>query len=507
MFVIRASCFFRHSSFVLSAWKALRPVGAHCIIAAIFGAVAFTSPDSFGAETPPVGIVRVGVFDVDATPPLGTPVAYALARKIEDPLKARGIVLLGIGKPIVLCAVDWIAIGNGGHDVWRATLARAVDTTPDRVAVHVLHQHDGVRCDFTAEELLAAQGLGGKRFDVPFVRRTIEEAGKAAKAAVERAEPATHLGVGEAKVDRVASNRRILGPDGRVTISRSSSYRIPEPILSRLTVDAKRNGYDLSASRIEEALAAPEGVIDPLLKMLTFFNGERPLVSLSYYATHPQSYFGKGDVTSEFVGLARAEHERTHAGLTLVHFNGAAGNVAAGKYNDGTPELRVILTQRMTDGMRRAWDATKRVPLVATECEWRVEPVRLPVATYLDPTKLRATLEDATAPESDRLTAATKLSFVLRATAGPPIELSCLKLGRVYLVHMPGELFVEYQLAAQQMRPDDVVCMAAYGDAGPGYIGTEIAYAQGGYETQPSSSNTAPHVEKRLLDGLRKLLK
>src|SRR5262249_51795101 len=143
-----------------------------------------------------------------------------------------------------------------------------------------------------------------------------------------------HLGVGEAAVEKVASNRRILGPNGKVAIARASSYRIPEPILSRLVEEAKRQGYEHSAARVEEALAAPEGVIDPLLKMLTLFDGDRPLVSLSYYATHPQSYFGKGDVTAEFVGLARKQHEESRAGLTLVHFTGAAGNVAAGKYND-----------------------------------------------------------------------------------------------------------------------------------------------------------------------------
>lgn len=57
------------------------------------------------------------------------------------------------------------------------------------------------------------------------------------------------------------------------------------------------------------------------------------------------------------------------------------------------------------------------------------------------------------------------------------------------------------------MKPDGIVCLAAYADCGPGYIGTEIAYAQGGYETQPSSSNTSPQVEKVLLDGMRALLK
>lgn len=451
--------------------------------------------------------LRIGVFQVDATPPLGTPVAYAPARKIEDPLSARGVVLLGAGRPIVLCAVDWIGIANGGHDVWRESLARAVGTSAERVAVHALHQHDAVSCDFSSEELLAPHGLTGKRFDVPFVRRTIANAAQAAKDAVGRAERVTHLGIGTARVEKVASNRRILGPDGRVAIARSSSYRIPEPILSRLAAEAKRQGYELSASRVEEALAAPEGVIDPLLRMLTFFQDERPLVSLSYYATHPQSHFGKGDVTAEFVGLARAKHERSHGDVPLMHFNGASGNVAAGKYNDGTPALRVVLTDRLADGMRRAREATKRVPLTAADCDWRVERVRLPVAPHLDADKLRATLENKQAPESDRLTAARKLAFVLRAQQGEPLELSCLKLGSAYLVHMPGELFVEYQLAAQQMRPADTVCMAAYGDYGAGYIGTEIAYAQGGYETQPSSSNTAPQVERVLMDGLRALLR
>ncbi|TXT32728.1 MAG: hypothetical protein FD138_2035, partial [Planctomycetota bacterium] len=459
------------------------------------------------AEKQKPASLRIGVFRVDATPPLGTPVAYALARKIEDPLSARGVVLLGAGQPIVLCAVDWIGIANGGHDAWRESLAHAVGTSVDRVAVHVLHQHDGVRCDFSSEELLAPHGLTGKRFDVPFVRKTIANAALAAKAALEKAQPVTHLGIGEAKVEKVASNRRILGPNGRVAIARSSSYRIPEPILSRLNEEAKRQGYELSASRVEEALAAPEGVIDPLLKMLTFFDGDRPLVSLSYYATHPQSYFGQGDVTAEFVGLARTEHEQSPGDLPLIHFNGASGNVAAGKYNDGTPETRVVLTKRMADGMKQARAATKKIPLTAADCEWRVQPVRLPVATYLDADKLRATLENPQATEAERLTAAGKLAYVLRRKQDIPIELSCLKLGNVYVLHMPGELFVEYQLAAQQMRPTDTVCMAAYGDVGTGYIGTEIAYSQGGYETQPSSSNTAPQVERVLMDGIRALLK
>ena len=71
---------------------------------------------------------------------------------------------------------------------------------------------------------------------------------------------------------------------------------------------------------------------------------------------------------------------------------------------------------------------------------------------------------------------------------------------------MPGELFVEYQLAAKKMRSDLKIAMAAYGDYGPAYIGTEVSYAEGGYENRPTSSFVAPQVEGVIMGAIRKLL-
>ena len=104
------------------------------------------------------------------------------------------------------------------------------------------------------------------------------------------------------------------------------------------------------------------------------------------------------------------------------------------------------------------------------------------------------------------LSAADRLGWILRCKNGHKIDLGCLSLGDIRVLHMPGELFVEYQLAAKKMRPGLHVAMAAYGDYGTHYIGTEIAYSQGGYETEPRSSNVAPSVEGVLMDGMWKLL-
>lgn len=425
--------------------------------------------------------LRIAVFTADATPEIGMPVAYVKARSITDPLSARGVVLIGEGKPVVLCAVDWIGIGNGGHDEWRQGLAEAAGTTPDHVTVHTLHQHDGARCDLSAEELLTKHGLGGTRMDAAFCRKVIAGTAAALREAVKSAKRVTHLGIGEAKVEKVASNRRILGPNGRVLFGR------------------------MSASRDPKAKDADEGIIDPMLKLLSFWNSDTPLACLTYYATHPQSFYGKGDVTAEFVGLARAQRESS-INIPHIHFNGASGNVAAGKYNDGSPEARVQLTERMAEGMKRAWESTVKTPLTAADLDWQIERVRLPLAASLQRDVLEKQLADDRADARNRLNAATKLALLNRTEAGHEFELSRLRLGRVHVLHMPGELFVEYQLAARKMRPDAMVCMAAYADYAPGYIGTEIAYTQGGYEVQASSSNTAPAVEKVLLDAMRNLL-
>jgi hypothetical protein len=130
----------------------------------------------------------------------------------------------------------------------------------------------------------------------------------------------------------------------------------------------------------------------------------------------------------------------------------------------------------------------------------------LPASPRLDEEALRRELAAVSGDVKSRVRAAMDLAWIARSKAKQPIDVGCLRLGGAYIVHLPAELFIEYQLAAQKLRPDAVVAMAAYGDYGAGYIGTEISYSQGGYETG-IASRVAPSVEKVLLDALAKLLK
>src|SRR5205823_150017 len=101
---------------------------------------------------------------------------------------------------------------------------------------------------------------------------------------------------------------------------------------------------------------------------------------------------------------------------------------------------------------------------------------------------------------------ALRLSYLLRAQAKIPIELTSLRLNDdVDLLHLPGECFIEYQLFAQEQRKDGFVAVAAYGDGGPWYVPTAKAYGEGGYE--PSAAFVDPESEGLLRDGIGRLLK
>lgn len=425
--------------------------------------------------------VNVAVFNANVTPPVGSPVAYATTRSIMDSLSARGIVLLTDEKPIVLCAVDWIGIANEGLEIWQKKLAEAANTTVDRVSIHSLHQHDGVHCDFTMARIMNAYGIKNAPFDTVFLLHAIQHVADAVRDAVKHPQPVTHIGFGEAKVEKVASNRRVLGPDGKVAIIRWSSM-------------------EDSAAR-----AAPEGVIDPWLKCVSLWDRGKPLAVMTYYATHPQSYYGQGDVTCEFIGIARNASEK-QTGIPHIHFNGAGGNIAAGKYNDGSAAMRPVLAKRVETAMNLAWKRTKKTALDRKDIAWKSLPVTLPLGKNIVKDSLTATLDSPQASFSDKLAAAEKLAWYQRSVAGQQVNVSSLRLGKIWLLNLPGELFVEYQLTAQKMRPGEHVCTAAYEEYGPGYIGTRIAYSQGGYETSDINSGVAPEVEDVLMNAMRAVL-
>jgi hypothetical protein len=423
-------------------------------------------------------------FDVDATVPVGHPLCGGWikpAAAVDEPLRLRGVVLEGADRPIVLAALDWTGVLNESHRIWTERLAEAAHTTPDRVALHTVHQHNAPFVDREGNALLRKAGASTLIYDDAFVDRLMDRSAEAVRQAMNESVPVTHVRHGEAKVESVACNRRILGPNGKIKYVR------------------------YSASKDPAVRAEPEGTIDPLLRSVGLYGRDRPLARLYFYTVHPMSYYGDGRVTSDFVGLARDLRDADEPGVLHVYFTGAAGNITAGKYNDGSKPMRAVLAERVHAAMADA-DAVSRDRVDRLDAiRWATHPHNFPPRDDLDLDRLRAIVADSSRPVVDRNRSAMTSAWLIRAATGRPILLGRLDLAtKVSTLHLPAETFVEYQLDAQSARPDAWLATAAYGDDGPWYIPLEKSYAEGGYE--PSVSFVSSRTEPAYRAAIRALL-
>ena len=435
---------------------------SHCVslskrhlITALVALIA-VSPTAAFANTPPFRLAR---FQADVTVPIGhrlMGVLPARAARVADPLEARGFVLLGADAPIVWVAVDWCEIRNEAHDRWREVLAAAAGTAPDRVIVTCVHQHDAPVVDLGAQRLLDELGLEKQLCDPEFHEAAVQRVANALRASLPSARRVTHVGVGQGIVDDVASNRRVVLANGQVAFTRGSN-----------------SGGDRFMRD------APDGLIDPILRTFSFWDGEQPVLAFHSYATHPMSYYGRGEVSSDFVGLARRMRQQDDPAVFQIYATGCAGDVTVGKYNDGAPENRPILAKRLHAAMQDAWRSTRRWPLESVQL--RSVEVTLPFRSgeQFTTNTLQKTLHNSKLDERTRILAAMALASRQRIERGNKLSVSCLDFERALLVSLPGESFVGYQLMAQRLRPDVPVICFGYGECWTGYLPTRAAYADG----------------------------
>ncbi|MBX7210719.1 MAG: hypothetical protein K1X78_20600 [Verrucomicrobiaceae bacterium] len=424
--------------------------------------------------------LKLAAFRADVTPPMGSPLCGGLVKPVAgvtEPLFALGVVILGDDKPVVLCAFDWCEIRAADHVRVREVLAKAAGTTSERVAVQSLHQHNAPLADRDATKIMEPHKI--EVTDIEWTERAFQAVAQSIEVAIKDAKPLTHLTIGEGKVEQVASNRRILGDNGKIAKMRLSSTK--DPALREL----------------------PEGQIDPMLKTIGFWSGDAKLASLHYYATHPMSFYGDGMVTHDFVGIAR-ERRTKDEGVPHIYFTGCGGNIAAGKYNDGTPESRARLGEHIYAAMVESEKQTKRTPL--THIEWRAKPVLFKPDPEFPEERVMKVIENTQTANSTRIAAALRVGFIRHCAAGIPIQLTSLHLGDdVRLLHLPGESFIEYQLFAQQQCPGAFVATASYGDGSTGYVPLEKSFAEGGYE--PTQAYAAPESEKLMKQTISELLR
>jgi hypothetical protein len=98
------------------------------------------------------------------------------------------------------------------------------------------------------------------------------------------------------------------------------------------------------------------------------------------------------------------------------------------------------------------------------------------------------------------------LSCRRRFESGPPVDLPVIDFGPAQVVLLPGEVYVAFQLLAQQLRLNSFVLVMGYGECAAGYVSPDRAWD----ENDGNLSDwcwVAPHTpEKALTSALRAAL-
>ncbi len=426
-------------------------------------------PSTLQASSP----LEIATFTVDVSPPLGQRVCVGFVKEfteIEHPLLAKGVVLRDPDGVYVVCAVDYEGLCNDSYDMFRKTIAAAAGTSTSRAAVQSVHQHTAPVFDANTDRILYADRPEDLKSGLDAAETAARRIAEAVRQACDGWQRVTHVSAGQAKVDRVASNRRVPQPDGS--------------IVARFT------------GQLQDA---PEGLIDPWLRTITFYNGNKRLVRLHYYATHPQTTSG-GRVTYDMPGIARERFEK-ESSVPQVYFTACGGNVTVSKYNDGSAAVRAALSERLYDGLKRAAaDCDQNARQSVTRLNWRTRLVRFPLRedAKFTLTAARKVVGDSQVRFPERLRNAMLAAWIERNVAvrsanqafaggantdNGAIELSAWSVANIDVLHLPGEPFVQFQLAAQKARPNRFVCIAGYGECAPWYIGEDHIYTdRGGFE-------------------------
>ncbi len=302
-------------------------------------------------------------------------------------MEAIGFVVIGAGKPIVICAVDWTGCSTKrtlhGALLW----LKPPERRPIVWLVQVVHQHNAPFACLEAAKIVADQKTLPSMLNVDFFNRCLDAGRLAVGGAMQRGEKVTHIGRGQAKVIDVAAKSAHLGRQWQSASSTRQFLCRPSPACSPRRFDRS------------------------YLKTVAFYAGERKLAACHYYACHPMSYYGDGRASSDFCGLlanvAKAMNRDARTSTLTV---AVAISVPANTTMDRQPCVRT--GGRIYDGIVGADKELKREPI--EKVSWKTCDILPPVDPRWDQDKIMAQIEDKSQSLVNRSRPAYTVSWIRR---------------------------------------------------------------------------------------------
>lgn len=431
-------------------------------------------------------VAGAGVADItplDSQYLFGYPHVARYSTAVHDPLLSTALYLSDGRTPLLFIANDIIFVGKATAARVRERIEEATGIPAGNILISATHTHSGPS---TVDYISLAGDPTVPQVDQRFLRRFEDGVVAAGIAAFRRAEPA-EAGLAVADGSAVGTNRR--NPAGPA-----------DPQTPTLLVRAAAGG--------------------------------RPIACMIVCSMHPTVLRESSTVVSaDFPGMARRylQEHLLGADCPVLHHTGPAGNQSprhvirantlgeARRLGEALGRAvaaaigQIRCTPYLTTDVRRAFlDLPRRVFTSVAEAECKLEHATQKLAQLRASAAPRQEVRLAEvdwfgAEETLRLTRlalAGRLEAVYRACL--PAEIQAMRIGPWRFVGWPGEIFVEHALAVKAQARDAFIISLANGEL-QGYIATEAAAAEGGYEA--SNAIFAPEAGRQLVEATLRLIR
>ena len=399
------------------------------------GLVSLRAAAADGPDAQPFKVesnLRIAVAKVDISPPDGTITTGHIRPTKGFRNRLHAVVLLlddGRTKAAIV-AHDLIASSPAVTEGFRSAVTEAVGIPSDHIMVAASHNHSGPKWEDHME----------------WSRKVMKDTTAAVSAAAKKMRVA-NIGYSEDRIDFGINRRQMIG--GRAVV--------------RLN---------------------PDGPNDSRVKVLRFDDGEslEPLAVMMHAVCHPCVHTwgdkwsppypnGYPKMSADFPGVGKGFVERVYGDRTTAMFlQGCAGdirpNLPGFPYRCGDEADMLWCGRGLGCAAVRASDKSA----VREQLSGRatIYPIRC----------------------------VTKIVEVPSAKDGKPVrcELQALKVGPYLFLTLPGEPMVEYGFRLEKAIANRAIpIVVGYANGNIGYICTDVAHKEGGYE--PNNSASGPGAE------------
>ena len=432
-------------------------------------------------------MLKAGAAQRDITPLLGISlVGYFHDRKavdVRDPLYAKAIVLEADGERIAIVLCDLIALEREEVEKARELIESRCGIPPQNVMIACTHTHTGPA---TVSALGVDRDEGYLEFLVPRIADAVQMACQRLREA--------KVGWEVGREERISFNRRYWMKDGKVRTN--PGYNNPD-------------------------IVRPAGPIDPDVMAIRIADAQGSTIAvLANFALHYVGGSPSNVVSADYFGMFAQEIQRMHGeSFVAILSNGCCGDINNIDVHN-PPERREGYEHAQHVASILAADVYS-----LTEHAKLIEDVRLnavskritiPVRPITEGMieSAKAILRDAP-DDVNRYTReqiyAREILFLSEMPRQVETEVQVFAIrseqGEMAIVGLPGEIFVEIGLQIKKSSPFKATMPIELANDWVGYVPTEKAFEEGGYETELArSSKLAPEAERILIQTARELL-